>query len=201
LQNGYGMTESTAGIAATRNPVGSPDISVGQPLPGVEVAIDAPGPDGVGEVLTRGAHVMRGYFEAPKETASTLCTDGFLRTGDLGRMDPDGRLTIVGRAKEMIIRSGFNVYPQEVEAALNQHPAVALAAVVGRTVAGNEEVLAFVQTDDTGLTEAILVEFVAERITAYKRPSRIIVTEKLPAAATGKILKHQLIAAFADQLA
>ncbi|MBB5514174.1 acyl-CoA synthetase (AMP-forming)/AMP-acid ligase II [Rubricella aquisinus] len=200
LQNGYGMTESTAGIAATRNPIGSPDISVGAPLPGVDVTLDAPGADGVGEVLTRGPHIMRGYFEASRDTAMALRADGFLRTGDLGRMDAEGRLTIVGRAKELIIRSGFNVYPQEVEAALNEHPSVAFAAVIGRPVDGNEEVLGFVQTEDTTLTEAALMDFVAKRLTAYKRPARIIVTERLPAAATGKILKHQLLGVFADLL-
>lgn len=200
LQNGYGMTESTAGICATEAPIGSADVSVGGPLPGVEITLDAPGIDGVGEILTRGPHVMRGYYYAPEETARVLRTDGFLRTGDLGTLDGDGRLTIVGRAKELIIRSGFNVYPQEVEAALNQHPSVALSAVIGRADEGNEEVIAFVQTTDTALTEATILSFITPLLTAYKRPSRVIITDQLPAAATGKILKHKLLDTFADEL-
>ncbi|MEI2384793.1 class I adenylate-forming enzyme family protein [Breoghania sp. JC706] len=201
LQNGYGMTESTAGISGTRNRIGDPDISVGPPLPGVEVKLDTTGGEdpGVGEVLTRGPHVMLGYFRNPAATASVMTPDGFLRTGDLGRFDDEGRLHIVGRAKELIIRSGFNVYPPEVEAALNDHPAVIQSAVVGRAVDGDEMVLAFVQTNPASdVTEEDLRAFAAERLTGYKRPSRIFIVQALPAAATGKILKHQLLDRFED---
>ena len=204
LQNGYGMTESTAGICGTRNPIGTPDVSVGPALPGVEVRIDPDTQDehGVGEVLTRGPHVMKGYFRNPDETARAIRPDGFLRTGDLGRFDAEGNLHIVGRSKELIIRSGFNVYPPEVEAALNDHPLVVQSAVVGRRVAGgNEEVLAFVQcADPAKVDEATLKEFVAGRLSSYKRPSRILIVDQLPAAATGKVLKHRLLGAFADRL-
>ncbi|AXS41548.1 class I adenylate-forming enzyme family protein [Breoghania sp. L-A4] len=205
LQNGYGMTESTAGVSSTRNPIGSPDTSVGKPLPGVEVRIDTPAgnQDGVGEVLTRGPHVMAGYFRNPEETARALDKDGFLRTGDLGRLDEDGNLHIVGRAKELIIRSGFNVYPPEVEAAFNDHPDVVQCAVVGRrTDDGNEEVLAFVQCADPDAVDLDDIRaFANQRLTSYKRPSRIILTTSLPAASTGKILKHALLQTFAADLA
>lgn len=205
LQNGYGMTETTAGVCATRNPIGSPDVSVGYPLPGVEIKLDESiggRSDGVGEILTRGPHIMKGYFRNPEETGKVLLSDGFLRTGDLGRFDENGMLHIVGRSKELILRSGFNVYPQEVEKALNDHPAVVLAAVVGRTVeGGNEEVLAFVQVDNrTAVTEEELKAHVADSLSSYKRPSKIVISDKLPAAATGKILKNRLIETFRDQL-
>ncbi|MCR4267562.1 class I adenylate-forming enzyme family protein [Nitratireductor sp. ZSWI3] len=204
LQNGYGMTETTAGVSSTRNPIGSPDTSVGKPLPGVEVRLDTSlgSEPGVGEVLTRGPHVMAGYFRNPQETARAIGADGFLRTGDLGRIDEDGNLHIVGRAKELIIRSGFNVYPPEVEAAFNDHPMVVQCAVIGRRVeGGNEEVLAFVQcVDPSAIDLEEMKAFVAARLTSYKRPSHIILTTQLPAASTGKILKHQLLEAFKAQL-
>lgn len=204
LQNGYGMTETTAGVTATQNPIGLPDTSVGKPLPGVEVRLDESvgNEAGVGEVQTRGPHVMAGYFRNPSETARAMTDDGFLRTGDLGRFDAQGNLHIVGRSKELIIRSGFNVYPPEVEAAFNDHPDVIQCAVIGRTTAdGNEEVLAFVQcADPERLDVAALAAFAAERLTSYKRPSRIIATRQLPAASTGKILKHRLRDTFAREL-
>ncbi|WP_179381159.1 class I adenylate-forming enzyme family protein [Jannaschia marina] len=204
LQNGYGMTETTAGICATKNPIGTADVSCGPPLPGVEIRLDTSVPAatdaGVGEVLTRGPHVMDGYFRNTEVTAEVL-QDGWLRTGDLGRIDADGFLHIVGRAKELIIRGGFNVYPPEVEAAFNDHPDVIQCAVVGRAAGGDEEVLAFVQcADPDALDLDALRAFTAERLTAYKRPTRIVAARTLPAAPSGKILKHQLIAAFAEQL-
>ncbi|WGH77280.1 class I adenylate-forming enzyme family protein [Jannaschia ovalis] len=206
LQNGYGMTESTAGICGTRNPIGTPDVSVGPALPGIEIKLDEAmggGEAGVGEILTRGPHVMAGYYRNPAETARVLSPEGWLRTGDLGRLDADGRLTVVGRCKELIIRGGFNVYPPEVEAALNDHPDVIQCAVIGRAKpGGDEEVLAFVQcVDPDALDVAALRAFAAERLAAYKRPERIIAATALPAAPTGKILKHRLVTHFADRLA
>ncbi|WP_299726928.1 class I adenylate-forming enzyme family protein [uncultured Tateyamaria sp.] len=204
LQNGYGMTESTAGIAVTHNALGDPDISVGPALPGVELRIDEDVPgggDGTGEVLARGGHVMTGYFRNPEATAAVLNAEGWLRTGDLGRMDDQGRLHIVGRCKELIIHGGFNVYPPEVEAVLSDHPGVVQAAVIGRARAGDEEVLAFVQiVPGAGVQEAELRAYVAERLVGYKRPSTYVFADSLPAAPTGKILKHKLIAVFADRL-
>ncbi len=204
IQNGYGLTESTAGAAATRNMMGEPDTSVGPPLPGVEIAIDEDVPgggDGMGEVLTRGPHVMKGYFLNPEATQAVLGGDGWLRTGDLGRIDDTGRLHIVGRSKELIIHGGFNVYPPEVEAALNDHPDVVQAAVVGRRKDGDEEVLAFVQpAKGSGLDEATLRAFVANRLAGYKRPAVYVFADVLPAAPTGKILKHKLVDSFAEWL-
>ena len=204
LQNGYGMTESTAGICATRNPLGSEDISVGPALPGVEVKIDDTvegGSDGTGEVMTRGAHVMKGYYHNSDETVKVLGADGWLRTGDLGKIDAQGHLHILGRSKELIIHGGFNVYPPEVEAALNDHPQVIQSAVIGRMKDGDEQVLAFVQVaEGDTVSPDDLRAFVGERLAGYKRPSEIYLGTSLPAAPTGKILKHRLLETFADQL-
>lgn len=204
LQNGYGMTECTAGASSTANPVGSADGSVGLPFPDVEIrlgAVTAAEP-GVGEVLIRGPNVMKGYFRAPEQTALVLDADGWLHSGDLGRFDAAGRLHIVGRAKELIIRGGFNVYPPEVEAALNLHPAVLQSAVVGRKGPTDEEVLAFVQLrPGSSATADDVLAFARNRLTAYKVPSRLLVCTELPSSAAGKILKHRLLDAFADRLA
>ena len=196
LQNGYGLTESTAGVATTSNAPGDPDTSCGPALEGVEIRTDG---EEEGEILTRGPHVMRGYWRAPEETAAAL-RDGWLRTGDIGRIDGAGRLHVLGRLKELIIRGGFNVHPPEVEAALNDHPAVAMAAVVGRRrEGGDEDVMAFVQPSSP-VTEEELAAWARERLAGYKRPTRIILADALPAAPTGKILKHELLTAFADRL-
>ncbi|WP_411837774.1 class I adenylate-forming enzyme family protein [Paracoccus sp. ME4] len=204
LQNGYGMTETTAGVTVTNNAIGDPDPSAGHPLPGVEIALDETigREPGTGEVLTRGPHIMRGYFRNAEGTAQVL-RDGWMRTGDLGRIDAQGRLHIVGRCKELIIRGGFNVYPPEVEAALNDHPAVLQTAVIGRArEGGDEDILAFCQLIAPDAVSAdALAAHAAARLSAYKRPTRIILTGPLPAAATGKVLKHRLIAHFADLLA
>lgn len=204
LQNGYGMTETTAAVSITANPIDNPDISTGPPLPGVEVRIDESVPGGgggAGEVLVRGPLVMRGYYRNPEETAKVLDAEGWMHTGDLGQLDAGGNLHILGRSKELIIHGGFNVYPPEVEAALNDHPAVIQSAVIGRMEDGDEKVLAFVQVAalDTVSVEDLRA-FAAERLTGYKRPSWIVLATSLPAAPTGKILKHRLIETFADQL-
>ncbi|MEC7256306.1 MAG: class I adenylate-forming enzyme family protein [Pseudomonadota bacterium] len=204
LQNGYGATETTSGTSLTNNALGDPDISVGPILPGTEVKIDETVPgggDGVGEVLARGPHIMKGYYRNPEATAAALDGDGWLRTGDLGRFDDQQRLHIVGRSKELIIHGGFNVYPPEVEAALNDHPKVIQSAVIGRRVGGDEQVLAFVQAAPGDLPdEAELRAFVADRLTGYKRPRHIVIATDLPAAPTGKILKHKLLDIFGDRL-
>ena len=204
LQNGYGMTETTAGVSATRNDIGAVDTSVGPALPGIEIAIDhivEGGNANMGEVLSRGPHVMKGYYRNPEETAKVLDVDGWMHTGDLGQIDEQGLLHILGRSKELIIHGGFNVYPPEVEAALNDHPLVVQAVVIGRPKDGDEEVLAFVQVADLkGISVQELQDFVAQRLTAYKRPKQFILVEALPAAPTGKILKHKLLVTFSDLL-
>ncbi|MCE8520849.1 acyl--CoA ligase [Ruegeria pomeroyi] len=204
LQNGYGMTETSAGTCITNNKIGDPDTSVGRPLPGVELRIDQEvegASDGSGEILTRGPHVMKGYFRNPEETSRVLDAEGWMHTGDLGKIDAEGRLHVLGRSKELIIRGGFNIYPPEVEAALNEHPGVIQSAVIGRRISGDEEVLAFCQVP-TGstLTPDVLRDFAAERLARYKLPARIVIATTLPVAPTGKILKHKLLNAFEHEL-
>ncbi|WEF33964.1 class I adenylate-forming enzyme family protein [Pseudoduganella chitinolytica] len=201
LHNGYGMTESGPTISQTDLAAPRADTSVGYPIPGVALRIVdgagtdvAPGQPGV--LWVRSPGLMLGYYRDPAQTAAALRPGGWLDTGDMGRQDADGALFIVGRTKELIIRSGFNVYPLEVETVLNAHPAVAQSAVVGRACAdGNEEVIAYVEPDAraarAGLA-ALLAAHAAAALAPYKRPGRIVVLEALPAAATGKILKGRL---------
>lgn len=192
LVNGYGMTEC-APVSRTRPDCDAPAHCIGWPEAGVELRMDA-APGAVGELLVRSATRMLGYFGQPGETAAALRDDGWLATGDLAEQRPDGSFCIVGRCKEMIIRSGFNVYPAEVEAALNAHPAVRQSAVLGRRLAdGNEEVFAFVQRrhGDATSAEAILRE-VAPQLAPYKRPTHLVLMDELPLGATGKVAKPVL---------
>ncbi|MZR12377.1 AMP-binding protein [Maritimibacter sp. DP07] len=200
LQNGYGLTETSPGVSGTRLDNPRQDTSVGEILEDVECLIDAPDENGVGELLIRGPNVMKGYFRNPEATAQAIRPDGYFRSGDLARIDPDGTLWIMGRKKELIIRSGFNIYPPEIEAMLTRHPDVHQTAVVGRPVPGNEEILAFV-TAKPGVTEDDLKAFLHEHLVGYKVPQHILIIDRFPVAATGKILKHKLTDAFAPLLA
>ncbi|MEG0858435.1 MAG: AMP-binding protein [Pseudomonas sp.] len=199
LHNGYGLTESSPTVSQTRIEAPRRDTSVGRPIPGLEILLldnarqNAVPRGDVGELWVRGPNVMKGYYRAAEQTAQVLTADGWLNTGDLARQDNEGALFIVGRSKELIIRSGFNVYPPEVEAVLNAFPGVVLSAVVGRPVPGNEEVVAFVQVADAECFDlASLKAHLAEHLSPYKRPSHVRVLTALPCAATGKVLKHHL---------
>ncbi len=194
LNNGYGMTEAAPSICQTRMDKPRSDCSAGQAIPGIELRLDGPeGGDQVGELWVRGPNVMKGYYRAPEATAEVLTADGWLRTGDLARIDPDGAVFIVGRAKELIIRSGFNIYPVEVEQILNAYPDIVQSAVVGREVDGNEEVIAFVEVvPGHNLDLSALARHLRANLSPYKVPAHIEVLEHLPAAATGKILKAEL---------
>jgi len=198
LLNGYGITECSPGLAGVRESRPVEDETVGPFLPGIEHRIvDREGnrvDDGaVGELHVRGPNVMLGYYRAPDQTAAAIDRDGWFNTGDLARTNKEGDLYIEGRTKELIIRSGFNVYPAEVEAVLNAHEFVVQSAVVGRNVEGNEEVVAFVQLLPGARIEANeLKSYSAGLLTSYKRPSDIVILDALPAASTGKILKHKL---------
>jgi len=197
LLNGYGITECSPGISGVRAETPRADTSVGTILPGIEVRLvggdGAPVTGGgVGELHVRGPNVMRGYYRAAEATAAAIDRDGWFNTGDLARFEGDA-LFIAGRTKELIIRSGFNVYPAEVEAVLNAHPAVLQSAVVGRAVQANEEVVAYVQLlAGAQATGDELMAHAARQLTAYKRPSEIVILEALPTSSTGKILKHRL---------
>jgi long-chain acyl-CoA synthetase len=136
---------------------------------------------------------MQGYYRLPDETARTL-RNGWLHTGDIGRLDSDGYLYIVERKKDLIIRGGFNIYPREVEQVLYAHPAVAEAAVVGmRHPLMGEEVLAFVALKDGATVDAAgLIEFCQQRLAKYKCPKQVRFVETLPKSPIGKILRKEL---------
>ena len=195
LHNGYGMTEAAPSICQTRTESPRTDCSVGTPIDGIEVRLDGAQthPDGVGELQLRGPNVMAGYYKAPAITAQVMTSDGWLCTGDLARFDADGAVTIVGRSKELIIRSGFNVYPAEIEQVLNAHPDIVQSAVIGRSVADNEEVLAFVEMRSGKVLDQIAMQtYLKANLSPYKIPAQVIALATLPAAASGKILKREL---------
>jgi long-chain acyl-CoA synthetase len=198
LGNGYGITECAPAIAGVRAETPRSDDAVGSLVPGIEARLVKPGggggvaPGEVGELHVRGPNVMRGYYRDPEATAAVIDRDGWFNTGDLARFEDD-ILYIVGRTKELIIRSGFNVYPPEVEPVLNEHPAVVQSAVIGRSVPGNEAVVAFVELlPGSTATSADLMAHAARQLAPYKRPCEIIMLDALPAGSTGKILKHRL---------
>jgi acyl-CoA synthetase (AMP-forming)/AMP-acid ligase II len=173
--------------------------SVGKPIGGMELKIvdeegNALGARAVGELLTRMPGRQREYYKDPDATAATWTADGWLRSGDLGYLDEDGFLYLVGRKKDMIIRGGHNIYATDVEAVVIEHPAVREVAVVGvpHPVLG-EDVAAFVVLKpDEELTGEQLGAFCAARLADYKRPRRITFLDALPRNATGKVMKHLL---------
>jgi acyl-CoA synthetase (AMP-forming)/AMP-acid ligase II len=174
------------GAAARRAP---PRPRVGLALPGVELRLS----DGhEGEIQLRGPNTFAGYWERPQATAESF-TDGWWRTGDLGGLDADGYLRILGRSKELIISGGFNVYPREVEEVLLAHPAVAEVAVVGTpSDEWGEVVTAFVvPAGETPTTESVL-SFAADQLASFKRPRLVHFVDILPRNALGKVLKHEL---------
>jgi len=197
LHNGYGVTECSPTIAQTRVESPRSDTSIGPPFPGVEIKLVGPDRKPVaeaeaGELWVRGPSVMKGYYRAVEETAAVIDPEGWFNTRDLARME-DGNLFIVGRTRDLIVHHGFNVYPAEVEAVLNAHPAVVQSAVIGRSVEGDEEVVAFVQLlPDSPLTAVDLAEYAAQHLAAYKRPSQILLVPTMPITPTGKVVKAQL---------
>ncbi|MEM7292878.1 MAG: AMP-binding protein [Pseudomonadota bacterium] len=203
LQNGYGMTEAAPTLAMTRFDEHRQDTHLGAPPKGLEIRIaETPGfSGGEGEILCRGPNIMLGYYRNPEETAAALDAEGFLHTGDIGIIHEDGSLQLVGRVREVIIRSGFNVYPGEIEAVLNQHARVAQCAVVGRKVDSDEEVLAFIEVAGEEVFDLDEIkQHLRERLSAYKQPRHIVVVEKLPAAPTGKLLRSNIVDSFSEQL-
>ncbi|WP_310620162.1 class I adenylate-forming enzyme family protein [Flexibacterium corallicola] len=194
MRNGYGLTETASGISGSNYEKGSPDISVGAPIPIVEVKIAGANDEGIGEIIARGPNIMKGYYRNPEATSAAFDEEGYFHTGDLGRLDEQGNLHVVGRSKELIIHSGFNVYPPEVEGMINDHPDVLHCAVVGhKTENSNEEVIAYVTLKPgRACSEEEIKGFLKNKLTAYKRPSRIIFADYLPMASSGKILKHKL---------
>ncbi|QDY80197.1 class I adenylate-forming enzyme family protein [Streptomyces qinzhouensis] len=206
VNEGYGLSEATMGVTMVPPGVEAPEGAVGLAVPGTEIEIRAD--DGVtvrpggeaGEIWVRGPQVTDGYQDEPELTAEQF-VDGWLRTGDIGRLDADGFLFLVGRAKDMLIYKGYNVYPQPLEDVLCSHPAVSQASVVGRPdpVAG-EIPVAFVVLEPSARDRAEhaeafvdeLLAHVAERVAPYQRVREARLVDALPLTPTGKVLKTEL---------
>jgi malonyl-CoA/methylmalonyl-CoA synthetase len=186
----YGMTET---LIITSNPYEGERRpgTVGLPLPGVEVRVDQ-GSGRAGELLVRGPNVFGGYWRRQEATSAVLDGQGWFRTGDIAERDGDGYVSIVGRAKELIITGGYNVYPREIEDLLRQHPSVLDAAVIGAPSDDlGEEVVAYVVADGDPDPNA-LVGFVARDLAPYKLPRRVRFVEQIPRNAMGKVLRDEL---------
>jgi long-chain acyl-CoA synthetase len=204
ILEGYGCTESGAVISV--NPPGaSRPGSVGRPIPGYQVSIrdndDADVPAGAdGEICVRSDGVMAGYWNSPEETSAAL-RGGWLHTGDVGHFDADGYLYVVDRKKDLIIRGGFNVFPRDVEDVLLEHPAVAMAGVVGRPHERlGEEIVAFVSLrPGSEATPAQITEFARERLAAHKYPREVNILEAVPLTSVGKLDRKALRRRAADE--
>ncbi len=198
LTQAYGLTETSPG--ATINPIHIPDFngSIGLPIPSTEVSIrDEMGEEvalGVeGEICVRGPQVMIGYWNQQEETRAVFYPDGYLRTGDLGFMNPQGFVFLLDRKKDMIKVSGFNVYPNEVEDTVAKHPGVREVAAVGiRDAHSGEAIKLFVVRKDPALTAEMITAFCREQLTGYKIPRHIVFRDELPHTNVGKILRRAL---------
>jgi long-chain acyl-CoA synthetase len=197
LLEGYGLTE-TSPVVALNVPEANKPGTVGRPLPEVNVRIaldgDSPLPVGQeGEIQVQGPNVMKGYHNRPEENAGSFTPDGWFRTGDLGRLDSEGYLSISGRIKELIIRAGEKVMPGEVEEVLCQFPGVAEAAVIGEADGDRgEAVVAFLTSSGPPPSVEGLREFCRSRLAEFKIPRRFTIAKDLPRGPTGKILKRAL---------
>jgi long-chain acyl-CoA synthetase len=198
LSEGYGLSETSPTL--TCNPADTDKFSgsIGIPVPSTWLSIrDDDGnevPLGeAGEICAKGPQVMAGYWNRPEETAKVMTADGYFRTGDIGIMSPDGYTKIVDRKKDMILVSGFNVYPNEVEEVIASHPGVLECAVIGVPDAkSTEAVKAFVVKKDPNLTAQDVIKFAATELTGYKVPKHVEFRTDLPKTNVGKILRREL---------
>jgi long-chain acyl-CoA synthetase len=198
IVEGYGLSETAPTLTCNRADNTAYTGTIGLPVPSTEISIR--GEDGKelplgqpGEICARGPQVMPGYWQRPDETANVMTADGFFKTGDIGVMDADGQVKIVDRKKDMVLVSGFNVYPNEIEDVVASHPGVLECAVVGvPDAATGEAVVLFVARKDAGLTEQMLMKFCSEQLTGYKKPKYIIFQQELPKTNVGKVLRREL---------
>ena len=198
LVEGYGLTECSPTVTANPFDMKSFNGSIGLPMPSTEISIrDDAGhelPLGeAGELCVKGPQVMQGYWQRPQETAAAMTDDGYLRTGDVAMMDEQGFLRIVDRKKDMILVSGFNVYPNEIEEVVMMHPDVTEVAAVGKThESTGEAVLLYVVRKAPGLTAEAIIAHCRENLTRYKVPQQIVFLDELPKSNVGKILRREL---------
>ena len=200
LHHGYGLSEYAGALTLCRKGEWRDDTSAGYLVEGAGLRIvDAQGQDlpagETGEIWMRGVGLMPGYFRDPEITDQVMKPGGWYASGDLGRQDADGALQVVGRLKEMIIRSGFNVYPGEVEAVFLAWPGVQRAAVAGRKTAdGNEDILAFIEPKPGAQLDLVALKAHAhEHLSPYKRPSVVTLVPEMPMTLSGKVLKRELV--------
>jgi long-chain acyl-CoA synthetase len=199
ILEGYGLSESSP-AASFNHPHRQRKVgSIGTPIEGVQMrVVDVGGaevvPGQAGEIQIRGHNVMKGYWNLPEATEATITSDGWLNTGDLGRVDEDGYFYIVDRTKDMIIRGGYNVYPREIEEVLYEHPAVAEAAVIGipHDALGEEVAAAVALKKGATAVPDELREYVKAQVAAYKYPRHIWLVEELPKGPTGKVQKRDI---------
>ena len=198
IAEGYGLSETSPVLTCNPSDITDFNGTVGLPLPSTMISIrddaDNEVPIGErGEVCANGPQIMQGYWNKPDETAKAISPDGFFRTGDIGMLSPEGYLRIVDRKKDMILVSGFNVYPNEVEEVLASHPGVRECAVIGAPDGKSGEVVkAFVVRKDPHLTEQALHAFALDQLSHYKAPKRIEFRDELPKSNVGKILRRAL---------
>ncbi len=204
ITEAYGLTETSPGICA--NPLGTPwNGSVGFPIPSTDMTVrdesfnELPAWTGegdiaeyTGELCIRGPQVMKGYWNNPEETANVM-VDGWLKTGDVGHVDAEGRFTITDRKKDMILVSGFNVYPAEIESVIASHPGVLECGVVGvPNERSGEAVRAVIVKKDPNLTKEAVIEHCKAQLTGYKTPREVEFRDSLPKTPVGKILRREL---------
>jgi long-chain acyl-CoA synthetase len=195
---GYGLSETSPTLTCNRADNNEYTGTIGLPVPSTEISIrDDDGREVAmgepGEICARGPQVMAGYWQRPDETAKVMTPDGFFKTGDIGVMDASGQVKIIDRKKDMVLVSGFNVYPNEIEEVVAGHPGVLECAVVGVPDAqSGEAVVLFVSKKDPALTEQTLMKYCAEQLTGYKKPKYIIFQQELPKTNVGKVLRREL---------
>jgi long-chain acyl-CoA synthetase len=200
ILEGYGLSETSPVASFSKRGEPARPGSIGVPVPGVEMKLvtgdgaEVTETGEIGEIAIKGHNVMKGYLGRPESTAEVLDAEGWFRTGDLARRDEDGWYYIVDRAKELVIRGGFNVYPREVEDVLLTHAGVSLCAVIGvsHETLGQEVKAYVIPAAGSGLTGEELVAWARERMAAYKYPRIVALVDTLPMTATGKILKREL---------
>jgi long-chain acyl-CoA synthetase len=198
IHEGYGLSETSPVATANRLDTDEFTGTIGMPLPSTEVEIrDDDGntlPTGeIGEICIRGPQVMAGYWQRPDETAKAISPDGFFRTGDIGFMNAAGLTKIVDRKKDMILVSGFNVFPNEIEEVVATHPGILECAAIGiADPHSGEAVKLFVVRKDPNLTEGDVKRHCAEHLTNYKRPRHVEFRDELPKSNVGKILRKDL---------